>query len=341
MSQRIAINGFGPVARLIFPRLLRSDELEIVAINDSASIDTLIDLAAHDAIHDGLDVSFSLERGRRILRWQEREVLLTSVDDPRRLPWRDLEVHVVVEASGIATRPLVSTDHLHAGADQVIVEAPVDEADLTVCPGINEDQFDPARHLIVANALPTTNCVGPIARVLDEEFGIESGVLTGFSAPPLERVEIQLPESGPRSPELAAAPFSHEGAAIAAALGDVLADLANKLDGVVSRVPAPNTCLIDFVIQTEQPSSAERVNEVLRKAATTDRLRGILGISDDERFLVVGSTYSALIPANCTTVVREHTAKVMAWYDSRSSTAQRILDLVSYVTASVRRAVVT
>ncbi|NIO33170.1 MAG: hypothetical protein GTN75_15445 [Gemmatimonadetes bacterium] len=339
MHPRIAINGFGPVARLIFPQLMRSDGLQLVAINESASLDALINQAAHDVTHNGLDVSFSFEEGTTLLRWNDRQVLLTSVEDPQQLPWGELQVQIVVEASGIATRPLASTKHLHAGADHVILEAPVNGADLTVCTGINEDQFDPDRHLIVANALPTTNCVAPIARVLDEEFGIESGVWTRLYAPALDHVEIQVLEDTSQSSGLAATPIVQSDASIAAGLGDVLTDLASKLDGVVSRVPTPKTCLVDLVLQTEQPSSAERVNETLRKAAGTSRLKGILGVSDDEELLVVGSTYSALISSNCTTVVREHTVKVLAWYDSQCSTAQRILDLLSYLTASLRRPV--
>ncbi|MGD2218052.1 MAG: glyceraldehyde 3-phosphate dehydrogenase NAD-binding domain-containing protein [Gemmatimonadales bacterium] len=341
MNQRIAINGFGPIARLVFSHLLQSDEFEIVALNDGASLDAVINLATHDAMHAGLEVSFLSKKGRSLLRWQDREVLLTSVEDSRQLPWRDLQVDLVIEASGVASGPLTSTDHLHAGANHVIVEAPVNGADLTICAGINADQIDADRHLIIANALPITNCVAPIASVLDEEFGIESGVLTGLCAPPVDRVEVQVPEDGPGSPESATVPLIQRDAAITADLGDVLADLANKLDGVLSRAPAPKTCLVDFVIQTEQPSSVERVNETLRKAAETDRLDGILAVSDDNELLVVGSTYSALIPADCTTVVRNHTAKVMAWYDSQCSTAQRILDLVSSLAANVRRPVAT
>jgi glyceraldehyde 3-phosphate dehydrogenase len=341
MSHRIAINGFGPIARLAFPRLLRSDELQVVAINDSASLDAVINLAAHDAMHNGLDVSFSFEKGRSVLRWKDREVLLTSLHNSQELPWGDLEVHLVLEASGIATRPLASTNHLHAGAHHVIVETPVKGVDLTICLGINEGQIDPDRHLILANALPTTNCVAPIARVLDEEFGIESGVLTRLYAPALGGVEVQIPEDASRTSELAAAPLVQTSASIAAGLKDVLPDLGNKLDGVASRVPTPNTCVVDFVIQTEQPTSVERVNETLRQAAGTNRLRGILGVSDDGELLVVGSTYSALIPSNCTTVVREHTVKVMAWYDGQCSTAQRVLDLVSYLTEKLKRPVAT
>lgn len=341
MNNRIAINGFGPIARLIFPQLLRSSDLQVVAINDSASLDAVINTAVRMAARNGLDLSFSFEKGRSLLRWKGREVLLTSLHDPQELPWSDLDVQLVVEASGIATRPLAPTNHLHAGANLVIVTTPVRGADVTICFGANEDQFDPDKHLIVANASPTINCVAPLARVLDEEFGIESGALTRLYASAVHRVETQMVENGPRSPELAAVPLAQTSASIAAAIKDVLPELGDKLDAVAARVPVPNTCAVDLVIQTEQPTSVDRVNETLRKAAETDRLRGILGVSEEVLVPadVVGSTYSALIDANCTVVVRGHTVKVIAWYDNECGYAQRLVDLLSYLTASERRPV--
>jgi len=335
MGIRVAVNGFGRIGRLVFRHLMNDADgdvdLQVVALNDIAPLDNLAYLLRHDSVHGNPSTHIAARDGE--LRWGDRTIDFTSERDPAELPWRELQVDVVIEASGAFTRRDDAARHLEAGAERVILTAPGKDADLTVCVGVNEDRFDPEAHQVISNASCTTNCLAPVARVLDEKFGIESGLLTTVHAYTSSQGIVDAPSKKWRRGRAAATSIVPTTTGAAVATTEVLPELEGKLDGLAMRVPVPDGSICDFVIQSEQPGTPQAVNAAFREAAKSDRLEGILGVSDEEIVSadIVGSTYSALIDAQSTMVVRDHTIKVLAWYDNEWGYARRVVDLVRHV----------
>ncbi len=331
MAKKVAINGFGRIGRLVFRQFMESDELEVVALNDIAPLDNLAYLLRHDSVHVGPDVP--IEAGDGALHWGDRKVQFLSERDPAGLPWREMGVDMVIEATGVFTKREDARKHLDAGAGRVILTAPGKGDDLTICMGVNEDRFDPREHYLISNASCTTNCLAPVAKVLHEQFGIVTGFLTTVHAVTISQTVVDAPHKRWTRGRAAIANIvpTTTGAAIAATL--VLPQLAGRMDGMAIRVPVPDGSIIDFVAQTEKPVTPERVNDAFRKAAQTDRLKDILGVSEDPLVSsdIIGSTYSALVDAPSTMVVGEDAAKVLAWYDNEWGYARRVVDLAAYV----------
>jgi glyceraldehyde 3-phosphate dehydrogenase len=331
MKMRVAINGFGRIGRLAFRQFMQVDGLEVVAINDIAPLDNLAYLLRHDSVH--VDPDLPIEAGDGVLRWGEQEIRYTQIRDPGDLPWTELDVDIAVEATGRFRRREDAAKHLEAGAGRVIITAPSKSADLTICMGVNEGQYDPTQHRILSNASCTTNCLAPVAKVLHESFGIVTGFLTTVHA--ITRSQSTVDASyrkwtRGRSAVANIVPTT-TGAAIATTL--VLPALEGRLDGLAMRVPVPDGSIIDFVVHTEKPLTVQVVNDAFRKAAKTDSLRGILRVSEEPLVSsdVIGSTYSALVDAQSTMVLGQHTVKVLAWYDNEWGYARRVVDLALYV----------
>jgi glyceraldehyde 3-phosphate dehydrogenase len=331
MANRIAINGFGRIGRLAFRQLMSLDGLEVVAINDLAPLDNLAYLLRHDSVQ--ADPEADIEAGDGVLNWDDKKVRFSRLSDPDDLPWREIGVDIVIEATGVFRRREDAAKHLDAGAKRVIITAPSKSADLTVCMGVNEGQYDPARHTIISNASCTTNCLAPVAKVLHEEFGIVTGFLTTVHAITKSQSTVDSSYGKWTRGRSAVANIvpTTTGAAVATTL--VLPELEGKLDGLAMRVPVPVGSIIDFVVQTEKPVSVDRVNDAFRRAATADGLRGILGVAEDPLVStdVIGTTYSALVEALSTMVLGQHTAKVLAWYDNEWGYARRVVDLAAYI----------
>jgi glyceraldehyde 3-phosphate dehydrogenase len=306
------------------------DDLEVVAINDIAPLDNLAYLLRHDTVHINPDVAIGAGDG--VLHWGKQEVQYTQVRTPGELPWDKLNVEIAIESTGRFRKREDAAGHLEAGAKRVIITAPSDSADLTVCMGVNEGMFDPKQHIVLSNASCTTNCLAPVARVLHEEFGIVTGFLTTVHAITMSQSPVDAPAKKWTRGRSAVANIvpTTTGAAIATTL--VLPELEGKMDGLALRVPVPDGSIIDFVVQTEKPVTVKAVNDAFRKAAQTDRLRGILGVSEDPLVSsdVIDSTYSALVDAQSTMILGEHTAKVLAWYDNEWGYARRVVDLALY-----------
>ena len=334
MSMKVAINGFGRIGRLVFRQLMENDDhgLDVVAINDIAPLDNLAYLLRHDSVQAKPNADISANDGT--IRWDDREVAFLSVKDPAELPWKDRGVDLVIESSGVFTKREDASKHLQAGADRVLISAPAKGPDITICMGINENRYDPDQHMILSNASCTTNCLAPVAKVLDEAFGIETGLLTTVHAVTASQAIVDAPHKKwrrGRSGMLNIVPTS-TGAAVATT--EVLPHLKGKLDGMAMRVPVGTGSIIDFVIQTEQSiGSASNVNDALRRAAETEELRGILGVSDEELVSsdVIGSGYSSLVDAGMTMTLGDRAAKVLAWYDNEWGYARRVVDLANYV----------
>lgn len=333
MATRVGLNGFGRIGRLVFRHLIEGEnaDLQIIALNDIAPLDNLVYLLRHDSVHS--EPEGEIETGDDSLRWGDRKVRFTSVRHPRELPWKEMEVDLVIEASGVFTRREDAAQHLDAGAERVIITAPGEGADLTVCMGVNHDRFDPEQHRVLSNASCTTNCLAPLAMVLDEEFGIESGVLTTVHAYTSSQSVVDAPSKKWRRGRAAATSIVPTTTGAAVATTEVLPELEGKLDGMAMRVPVPDGSICDFVIESEQPATKEAVNDAFRKAARSERLEGILGVTDEELVSsdIIGSTYSALVDAPSTMVIREHMIKVLAWYDNEWGYAKRVADLAAHV----------
>jgi glyceraldehyde 3-phosphate dehydrogenase len=238
----------------------------------------------------------------------------------------------VIEATGVFTKRDVASKHLQAGAKRVIISAPSKDADITICMGVNEDKFDPKQHVVISNASCTTNCLAPVAKVLHEEFGIVTGFLTTIHAVTGSQSIVDAPAKKWTRGRSAIANIvpTTTGAAIAATL--VLPELEGKMDGMAMRVPVPVGSVIDFVAQTQKSVSVEKVNETFRNAAKSTRLSKILGVSDEPLVSsdIIGCTYSALIDAQSTMVLGDHTAKIIAWYDNEWGYARRVVDLALF-----------
>jgi glyceraldehyde 3-phosphate dehydrogenase len=331
MKRNIAVNGFGRIGRLVFRQLMDFDDVNVVAINDIAPLDNLVYLLRHDSAQAAPKEDISLDGD--ILQWNDKNIKFLSVRDPAELPWRQLQADIVIEASGLFTKREAAAKHLEAGAQRVIITAPGKGADITICMGVNEEKYNPDHDRIISNASCTTNCLAPVAKVLDDEFGIQTGFLTTVHAYTSSQSLIDAPSKKWRRGRAAAVSIVPTTTGAAIATTEVLPQLKGKIDGLAMRVPVPAGSIIDFVAQTKEPVTVEKVNAAFRKATSSQKMKGILEISDEELVSsdVVGSTFSAIVDGVSTMTLGENSVKVLAWYDNEWGYSRRVVDLARYV----------
>ncbi len=330
MSVKVAINGFGRIGRNVLRAAQETTEFEIVAINDLTSPQTLAHLLKYDSVHGVLaaDVSATddgiLVGGKAIKVFSER--------DPAALPWKALGVDIVIESTGFFTNGKDAGKHIQAGARKVIISAPGKEVDLTVCMGVNDNEYDAANHNIVSNASCTTNCLAPVAKVLLENFGIVKGLMTTVHAYTNDQRILDLPHNDMRRARAAAMSMIPTTTGAAKAVSLVLPELKGKLDGLAVRVPTPNVSLVDLVVETEKATTVEDVNAAL-KAAAEGPLKGILAYCEEPLVSIDfnGNPASSSIDAATTSVIGGTMVKVMSWYDNEWGYSNRIVDLVKLV----------
>ncbi len=330
MTKRIGLNGFGRIGRLVFRQLMTAPDLEVVAINDIAPLDNLAYLLRHDSAQSP-PVEKVAVRDKELV-WGGRGVRFLSVRDPAELPWRELELDIAIEATGRFTAREHATKHLQAGADRVVITAPGKQADVTVCMGVNQQTFDPSQHRIVSNASCTTNCLAPVAKVLNDRFGIVRGLLTTVHAYTTSQGIVDQPAGKWRRGRAGAVNIVPTTTGAARATTEVIPELEGKLDGLALRVPVPVGSIIDLVARTERPVSVDAVHDAFRQAAAGP-MEGILGVSDEELVSsdIVGCLLSSLVDAPSTMVLGDDTVKVLSWYDNELGYAQRVVDLTSYI----------
>ncbi len=328
---RIGINGFGRIGRQVLRQSVGRDALEIVAVNSPADAEAYLHLVKRDSTYGAFPVPVSLTgEGMKV---GEGEIVFTHQPEPRAIPWSELGVDVVVEASGIF-RDEAARGHIEGGgACKVLITGPSTEADLTVVIGINEDLYDPGSHEVISNASCTTNCLAPVAKVLHETFGVRSGLMNTVHSYTTDQRLLDGSHRDPRRARAAAMNIVPTTTGAAVAVGEVLPALEGKLDGFAVRVPTPTVSLLDLVVNLAEDVTEERVEEAMRQAAAEGRLRGILGVSDEP---VVssdfrGSEYSAVVDLPLTRVVAGGTVRVVAWYDNELAYATRVVDLLEYV----------
>ncbi|MFW6057836.1 MAG: type I glyceraldehyde-3-phosphate dehydrogenase [Persicimonas sp.] len=331
MTSRVAINGFGRIGRLAFRHLMRSGDLQIVGLNDLGNLDNLAYLLAHDSAYGAPSVD--VEVGDGALHYGDQTVPFLSESDPSKLPWSDLEVDIVVEATGAFTDREGASKHLQAGAGRVLISAPGKGADVTLCMGVNQEAYEPQRHRIISNASCTTNCLAPVAKVLDESFGLVNGLLTTVHGVTSSQALVDSPHKKWRRGRSALASIVPTTTGAAVATTRVLPQLEGKMDGLAMRVPVLTGSIIDFVARTESTLTVDEVNDAFRRAARSEAMEGILGVSDEELVSVdiIGSPYSAQIDAPSTRVIDGDTVKVLAWYDNEWAYAKRVVELASFV----------
>src|SRR3954449_4450264 len=326
---RVAINGFGRIGRNFFRAALdRGADFEIVAANDLGDANTMAHLLKYDSNLGPLDGQVSAEGGT--LKAAGTELRLLSEKDPGAMPWRDLEVDVVIESTGFFTKRDGAQKHLDAGAKKVIISAPATDPDITVVLGVNDDRYDPEQHHIVSNASCTTNCVAPLAKVLHDAFTIERGFMTTIHAYTNDQRILDLPHEDLRRARAAAINLIPTSTGAARAIGLVLPELKGKVDGISVRAPVPTGSVTDLVVTLRKETSADEINAAFAAAASDGPLAGYLQYADDPLVStdITQSPYSCIFDSELT-MAQGNFAKVFGWYDNEWGYSCRLVDLVS------------
>ncbi len=331
MRAGIAINGFGRIGRNFFRAAHeRSEAVEIAAINDLTSAGMLAHLLKHDSILGPFPANVTADGSHLVV--DGRRIPVLAEPEIARLPWADLGIDLVVEATGVYHER--ARAHLEQGAKKVVISAPARESDATVCVGVNDAAYDPQRHHVISNASCTTNCLAPLAMVLNDSFGIESGLMTTVHAYTSEQRLLDGPHKDWRRARAAACSIIPTSTGATKALSLVLPTLAGKLSGVALRVPVADVSLVDLTVTLNRPASADDVNQALREAAANG-LRDVLSVCDEELVSsdFLHDSHSSIVDAPLTMAIGDRTVKVMAWYDNEWGYSCRLLDLVHQVSS--------
>mgnify|MGYP001167319047 CR=1 FL=1 len=336
MPLRIAINGFGRIGRMVFRRAILDPDINIVAINASYPAETLAHLIKYDTVHGPFTEEVVAKDNRLVVAG--REVRLTSDRNPERLPWKELEIDVVVEATGKFRDREGAGLHLKAGAKKVVITAPGQDEDVMIVMGVNEDVYDPDNHHIISNASCTTNCLAPVVKVLHEAFGIEHGLMTTVHAYTNDQLNLDNPHKDLRRARACAQSIIPTKTGAAKAIGKVMPELEGKLNGMALRVPTPNVSIVDLVVDLKKGATAEEVNNALREAAATS-MKGYLEVCDEPLVSTDfnGNDNSAIIDALSTMATGERQVKVLAWYDNEWGYSCRVVDLLKYIGEPMRK----
>jgi glyceraldehyde 3-phosphate dehydrogenase len=325
---RVGINGFGRIGRNFFRAAQERGDFEIVAFNDLGDVNTMAHLLKHDSVLGTFPEEIEVEGGS--LKVGGKELRGLAERDPAALPWRDLEVDVVIESTGFFTKREGAQKHLDAGAKKVVISAPATDPDVTIVLGVNDDMFDPEQHAIISNASCTTNCVAPMAKVLNDTFGIDRGFMTTIHAYTNDQQILDLPHSDLRRARAAAINLIPTSTGAARAIGLVLPELKGKVDGISVRAPVPTGSVTDLVVTLRKETTADEINAAFEAAASEGPLAAYLDYSTDP--LVSSDIVHS--PASCTfdselTMAQGNFAKVFGWYDNEWGYSCRLVDLVS------------
>ncbi len=331
MAVRVAINGFGRIGRLVLRAAYEhaNQAIEVVGINDLGPVATNAHLLKYDSVHGRFPGEIStgdnwMDIGRGKMR-------VTAERDPAKLPWKELGVDVALECTGIFTKREAAAKHLEAGAKKVIISAPADGADMTVVMGVNHDELK-AEHTVISNASCTTNCLAPVAYVLHQGIGIERGYMTTIHSYTGDQNTVDTLHSDLRRARAAAMSLIPTSTGAARAVGLVLPALKGKLDGTAIRVPTPNVSLIDFTFDAARDTSADEVNTLMEEAATSNRLKGIVGINRDATVSVDFNhdSHSSTFDVTQTQVLDKRFVRVLSWYDNEWGFSNRMVEVAAY-----------
>jgi glyceraldehyde 3-phosphate dehydrogenase len=330
MSVKVGINGFGRIGRMVFRAALDHPDVEVVAINDLTDAPTMAHLLKYDSVHNQLANNIYADENAIVV--DDRKIPYSAIKNPAELPWKSLGVDIAMECTGLFRDKENAGKHLAAGAQKVIISAPAKEPDATIVMGVNHSQYDPKQHHVISNASCTTNCLSPVAKVLMDNFGIRSGLMTTIHSYTGDQRLLDFPHKDLRRARAAAESMIPTSTGAAKAVALVLPELAGKLNGLAIRVPTPNVSIVDIVVTVEKTGvSVKEVNDALKTAAEGE-LSGILGYCD---LPLVSTDYngnklSSIVDAQTTYVV-DQMVKVLSWYDNEAGYSNRMVDLAAMV----------
>ena len=330
MAIKLAINGFGRIGRLVYRHAFNDPRFDVVAVNDLTSPAILAHLLKYDSVHGRFPADVTPnETGMRV----GDDVLdVLSEKDPAKLPWKKLGVDVVVESTGFFTKRDDAAKHLAAGARRVLISAPATDPDITIVMGVNDDQFDEAKHTIISTASCTTNCMAPVAKVINDNFGITSGLMTTIHAYTNDQVILDQPHKDLRRARAAALSMIPTTTGAAKAVTKVLPELKGKIDGTAVRVPVCDGSLIDFTFGVDKAASIDAINKAMLEASK-GALKGIIEYTEDPIVSVdiIGNPHSAIFDAKSTMAIGDRFFKVLAWYDNEYGYSGRMVDMLRLI----------
>jgi glyceraldehyde 3-phosphate dehydrogenase len=325
MAIKVGINGFGRIGRLAL-RAMQSQDIEVVGVNDLVDAKTLAHLLKYDSVHGGYPGTVESDGDALVV--DGRKIPVSAERDPAQLPWKSLGAQIVVDATGLFSAREKAALHLDAGAERVIITQPAQEPDLTVVLGVNDGDYDPAKHRIVSNASCTTNCLAPVAKVLNDTFGIERGLMVTIHAYTADQRLVDAPHSDLRRARAGGLSMIPTNTGAARAISLVLPELKGKLDGYAMRVPTPDVSVVDLSVQLKKDTDAAGINEAIQKAAEGP-MKGILRYMDEPLVSAdfIGDPHSSIFDAPSTKVMDGNFAKIVSWYDNEMGYATRVSDL--------------
>jgi glyceraldehyde 3-phosphate dehydrogenase len=331
MAIKVGINGFGRIGRNIFRTALGDPNLEFVAVNDLTDPKTLAHLLKYDSILGNLQHKITATEDA--IKVDDKTIRVFAQKDPAQLDWASVGAQVVVESTGRFTNAADARKHMRGPVKKVIISAPAKDEDITIVLGVNHEKYEASKHHIISNASCTTNCLAPIAKVVNDEFKIVSGTMTTIHSYTNDQVILDFPHKDLRRARAAAVSMIPTSTGAAKALKLVIPEMAGKLDGFAMRVPTPNVSVVDLVTFVEKKTSKEEVNATLKKASEAGPLKGYLAYEENELVSAdfKGNPYSSIVDAKMTLVVAGNCVKVISWYDNEWGYSCRVRDLINYL----------
>lgn len=329
MALKIGINGFGRIGRNVYRVVHKRPDIEVVAVNDITDCKTLAHLLKYDSVHGVLDADVRADGDNLVVGAKKTRVLAER--EPGRLPWKDLGADVVIESTGLFTEADKASEHIRSGgAKKVIISAPAKGEDLTICLGVNDQKYDPLKHHVISNASCTTNCVAPMAKVLNESFGIVKGLMTTIHAYTADQRLQDAPHKDLRRARAASVSMVPTSTGAAKAVGLVLPELKGRLDGLAIRVPVPNVSIIDLSCSLERETTREEILQAFRAAAQKNPY---LSVSDEPLVSIDfnGNASSCTLDGQSVYVIGGNFAKVLGWYDNEIGYSTRLVDLAVFL----------
>jgi glyceraldehyde 3-phosphate dehydrogenase len=332
MAVKVGINGFGRIGRNIVRASLGNQDIEYVAVNDITDTKTLAHLFKYDSVLGNL--AHEVKATSDCIQVDAKSIRVFAERDPAKIDWESVGAQIVVESTGLFTKADAARQHLRGPVKKVIISAPASNEDLTIVLGVNQDKYDPAKHHIVSNASCTTNCLAPVAKVLQDSYGIVNGFMTTIHSYTNDQKLLDLPHKDLRRARAAALSMIPTSTGAAKAVHLVIPELKGKLDGFAMRVPTPNVSVVDLTVWVEKKTTPEEVNAAM-KAAAAGPMKGILGVTED---LVVsidfrGDARSSILDAPLTRVIGGNCVKVISWYDNEWGYSCRMVDLINFMAA--------
>ncbi|WP_173915872.1 glyceraldehyde-3-phosphate dehydrogenase [Halobacillus sp. Marseille-Q1614] len=327
---RVAINGLGRIGRMVFRKAVLDESIELVAVNASYPPETMAHMLKYDSVHGRFEGE--IEPIKNGLLINKKTVQLCSTRNPLELPWDELNVDIVIEATGKFRTQEEAALHIQAGAKKVIITAPGKSVDSTIVMGVNEDVYNPEEHNVISNASCTTNCLAPVVKVLEDEFGIENGLMTTVHAFTNDQKNLDNPHKDLRRARGCTQSIIPTSTGAAKALGEVIPSLKGKLNGMALRVPTPNVSLVDLVVDLKEDVTEEKVNQAFKRVSQGE-MKGFLEFSDEPLVSIdyTTSPASAIVDGLSTQVMGDRKVKVLAWYDNEWGYSCRVVDLAKHV----------